>query len=63
MERDPIQRVRRLALAAMLAEGGVPRPEQFKRAGLPPLFKASDMLIEIPEDRLSSIMREKHPNP
>jgi hypothetical protein len=52
-------RVRRLALAAMLAEGGVPRPEQFVRAGLPPLVRAVDMVIEAlekprpPQKRLS----------
>lgn len=42
---NPIIRVRRLALTAMLAEGGLPRPEQFRRAGLPPLYRASDLLL------------------
>jgi hypothetical protein len=35
---------RRLALSAMIAEGGLPRPGQFIRAGLPVLVRASDLL-------------------
>jgi len=35
---------RRLALSAMIAEGGLPRPGQFVRAGLPVLVRASDLL-------------------
>jgi hypothetical protein len=38
-------RARRLALAAMLAEGGIPCPGQFVRAGLPPLFRASEWML------------------
>lgn len=38
-----ILRVRRLALGAMISKGGVPRPAQFARAGLPPLYRASEL--------------------
>jgi hypothetical protein len=44
-----VLRVRRAALGAMIAKGGVPRPGQFARAGLPPLFLASD-LMAVAED-------------
>ena len=44
MKESPVIRVRRLALGAMLTEGGLPEPWQFERAGLPPLFRASDLL-------------------
>jgi len=44
MPHDPtIYRVRRLVLAAMLADGSLPRPEQFERAGLPPLVPAEQI--------------------
>jgi len=39
-----VVKARRLALGAMIGEGGVPRPEQFRRAGLPVLVRASDLL-------------------
>jgi hypothetical protein len=38
-------RVRRLARGQIIAAGGVPRPEQFRRAGLPPLVRASDLVV------------------
>ncbi len=36
MPIDPIFRVRRLALAALIVEGGTPRPDQYRRAALEP---------------------------
>lgn len=39
-----IFRCRRLVIAAMLADGHLPRPEQFERAGLPALVPASDLV-------------------
>lgn len=36
MAVDPIFRVRRLALAAILTAGGEPRPDQYRRAALEP---------------------------
>lgn len=44
-----VLRARRLALAAMLAEGGLPRPEQFRRAGLPVLVRASHLVAPADE--------------
>ena len=41
MDFSEIMRARRLVLGQIIAAGGVPRPEQFQRAGLPPLFRAS----------------------
>jgi len=37
-------RARRLALGAILAGGDVPKPGLFVRAGLPPLFRASEWM-------------------
>ena len=45
MDQNDIIRVRRLALAAMLGKGGLPSPGQFVRAGLPPLFRASEWML------------------
>jgi hypothetical protein len=38
-------RARRLALGALIAEGGCPAAWQFQRAGLPALVRASDLVV------------------
>jgi len=42
--RPEVLQARRLALSAMIAQGGLPRPGEFRRAGLPVLVRASDLL-------------------
>lgn len=44
MTKNAIIRARRLALSRIIAEGGLPSINQFRRAGLPPLVPASEML-------------------
>ena len=45
-----VLRVRRAALGAIIAQGGVPTPAQFVRAGLPPLVRASALIPADAED-------------
>ena len=52
MTTDPIMRVRRLALAAMLEAGGEPTDARYRRAALlPPMYLTTAQGEAIPRDR------------
>jgi len=61
-------RARRLVISQIIAEGGCPRPEQFRRAGLPPLIRASDLavcadVVEAVQDSTAGRKRRRLPGP
>jgi hypothetical protein len=49
MLQESLLRARRAALGQVIAAGGIPSVWQFRRAGLPPLVAASDLLRQVQE--------------